>query len=122
MLTNDLVNTVFKGFAKFVSMITQREVKFAEVRNGEVIASLQPKIEKFFEDTSEALENPMMGVLGVLEPGKIYCVQVDIKTINWEWLECLTNDLATLDITLVMIDKNTMEFVKVPEGYEITKV
>ena len=56
-----------------------------------------------------------------LEPGKIYCLQVDIGTVNCDWLEAIVKGFKLLDITIVVIDKG-MNFVPMPEGYEITKV
>lgn len=54
------------------------------------------------------------------EPGKIYCLQVDLNTVNWEHLEAIATHFSKFNIVVVIIDKS-MEFVQIPEGYEITK-
>lgn len=50
-----------------------------------------------------------------LERGKIYCLQVDIRTINCDYLEALMEGFRRLDITIVFIDRG-MNFVPIPEG------
>lgn len=49
-----------------------------------------------------------------LEPGKIYCLQVDTSTVDWDCVEAIVKGFKLLDITIVVIDK-TMNFVPMPE-------
>ena len=55
-----------------------------------------------------------------LEPGKIYCIQMDLNDVNWEYLEAVVKGLKTFDIQIVVLDKN-MQFVRIPEGCEMVK-
>lgn len=55
-----------------------------------------------------------------LEPGKIYCLQIDETIDNWAWVEMISKSLADQGILLVIIGKN-MNFVSIPEGYEIKR-
>lgn len=118
MISSDLVNALFDGFAKFISKITHKDVKFQNVNRYEVMPQLTQKITSFFEEATEALGNPSMQVLGTLEPGKIYCIQVDMKTVDWNVLEQITDVLMEKNILFVVVDKD-MNFVPMPEGYEI---
>ena len=51
---------------------------------------------------------------------EIYCLQVDMALVDYEHLEALMDGLNQQNIKLVVIDKN-MNFVSVPEGYEVVK-
>ena len=115
MISSELVNALFDGFAKFVSKITHREVKFQNINRHEVMPQLTHKINAFFEEATEALGNPAMQVLGTLEPGKIYCLRVDVDKVNWEMLEQIADILAQKNILFIVIDKN-QNFVSIPEG------
>lgn len=55
-----------------------------------------------------------------LEPGKIYCLQIDPSITDLRYLEAIITGFKQLDITIVAIDQ-TMKFVPVPEGYEVVK-
>jgi hypothetical protein len=118
MISSELVNVLFGGFAKFVSKMTHREVKFEEISRHEVMSQLTHKINSFFEQATEALGDPSMQVLGTLEPGKIYCIQVDMKTVNWDTLTQIADVLLEKNILFVVVDKD-MNFVSMPEGYEV---
>lgn len=119
MISSELVNELFKGLSKFISKITHREIKFQEINKFEVMAQFSAKVNKFFEDATEALGNPSMHITGDLQPGKIYCMQVD-KHVDWDWLDNMADALAKKDILFVVINEH-MKFVNTPEGYEIKK-
>jgi len=58
--------------------------------------------------------------LQTLEPGKLYCLQVDMALVDYEHLEALMDGLNQQNIKLAVIGKD-MNFVSVPEGYELVK-
>ena len=58
--------------------------------------------------------------LRALEPGKLYCLQVDMALVDYEHLEALMDGLNQQNIKLAVIGKD-MNFVSVPEGYELVK-
>ena len=66
------------------------------------------------------MEELKIETLTVLEPGKVYCLQVDMALVYYDHLEALMDGLSQQNIKLAVIDKN-MNFVSVPEGYEVTK-
>ena len=120
MISSDLVNMLFTSFAEFVSRLTDREVKFQQLKYGEGMPGATLKMDKFLKEATEAFENPSLRKLGVLEPGKLYCLQIDMSKAHWELIETLAECLGEQDIRLVVIDKD-MNFVSVPKGYEMVK-
>lgn len=113
MISSELINALFGGFAKFVSKLTHKDVEFEAIAQYEVMPVVSHKIVKFFEDATEALGNPSISLLGELEPGKTYCVQVN-EDANWEGLECIYTFLAEKGIDLVIVNKD-INFVEIPE-------
>jgi len=83
---------------------------------------IQNKLEKKLEETidgillAETLDNPAIKMLGILEPGKIYCLQVDMNGIDVDTY-C---ELAKEGIRIAVIDHNA-NFVSIPKGYEVVK-
>ena len=62
----------------------------------------------------------MLKKLGVLEPGKIYVLQIDYTSVDWSVIESTAQCLAEQGIKLIVINKD-MSFVSVPEGYKLIK-
>lgn len=121
MFSSQIFNKMFNSLAKFVGGLTGREVHFSQVEHGEAWLSVDIKLNKFFEDVSKALDEPAMKMLGVLEPGKTYVLQVDDwSAVNPEIMEKFWVGLKDNEITIVVIDKN-VNFVSIPDGYEIVK-
>jgi len=120
MISTELVNLMFSSFASFVSKLTNKEVRFQEIKLGEVMMSASQKIAKFLEDATDAFDNPEIKILGTLEPGKIYCLQVNIGAVDVDSICSIVETLAEKDILTVCIDQS-MNFVSVPEGYEVVK-
>lgn len=114
MISSELINALFGGFAKFVSKLTHKDIEFEAIAQHEVMPVVSQKIIKFFEDATEALGNPSIRLLGELEPGKTYCIQVK-NDANWEALECIYTFLAEKGIGLVIINED-LNFVDIPEG------
>jgi len=111
---------MFNSIAKFVTRLTGREIHFHQTKQGEPIVGVTARMDKFFDDVSKALDDPAMKMLGVLEPGKTYVLQIDTARANWDSIENLAAGLRDEGITIAVIDKN-VNFVSVPEGYKIIK-
>ena len=120
MTSSKFVNKLYSSLAEFVKDLTGRDVQFKKIARGSRMEDAFEKIDNFSEAVAEALNNPTTKVLGVLEPGKIYCLQVDETLDNWDWIESISKGLQSQGIVLVVVGKN-MNFVKIPEGYEIKK-
>jgi len=58
--------------------------------------------------------------LSSLEPGKLYCLQVDMDTVDIDAYRQIAEELAKEGIRIVVIDKNA-KFVSLPDGYEVIK-
>ena len=66
------------------------------------------------------MEELKIETLTALEPGKLYCLQVDMASVSYDHLEALMDGLSQQNIKLVVIGKD-MNFMSVPEGYEVIK-
>jgi len=60
-------------------------------------------------------------VVGQLEPGKIYCLQVELESVNMDWIFEVCEHLRKKGIEVVVLNSSA-SFVSVPEGYEIVKI
>lgn len=69
---------------------------------------------------SNELENLEVKTISALEPGKIYCLQIDMSTVDWEHISILVKGLNDRGILLVVIGQD-MNFVSIPKGYEVIK-
>ena len=117
-LNSASVNSLFTSFANFVSKLTGKKVGLTPVEFKEEVSTAWLKIEKLLNDATDALD---IGIVGSLEPGRIYVLVVDFANCNVGGLEDLIRGLREFSIEVVCIDKNSMEFVNIPDGYEIVK-
>ena len=120
MFSSETMNKLFGSIAKFVGRLTGREIQFYQVGRGETLPFAVEKMNKLFESISEALDNPVIQRLGTLEPGKVYCLQIDLGAVDTDWVLQIAEDLRMKNILIVLVDKN-MNFLSVPEGYEMVK-
>jgi len=120
MISSKSMNKLFNSLAKFVSQLTGKSIQFHQIAQNELVNMAYEKMNKFFESASEALDNPNARMLGVLEPGKIYCIQVDIGKTNIHMFESVWDFFSSNNIQVIVIDQN-MNFISIPEGYEVVK-
>lgn len=119
MISRESINKLFNSLAGFVSKLTGRLVKFHPIGE-EPMGVACEKMNWFFEAAATALNNPEVRMLGMLEPGKVYCLQVDLHTIDMEFCVDIFEEFAKKDITIIFVGKD-MNFVNVPEGYEVVR-
>jgi len=120
-MLSDAVNKFMESFAKLIGVIKGEEVKFRKVKFGDSYESGLENFSELLDEASCALEKILEPkVIGILEPGKIYCLQVDLKSVNWEALEEQLRVWAYSGIYVAVIDQNA-KFVSIPEGYKIVK-
>jgi len=117
MISSESINKLFNALAKFIGRITGRKLQFHQV-GGEPMGIACEKMNRFFEDASEVLNEPTVQMMGVLEPGKIYVLQID-DGVDIEVVCEIADELLKENIRIVLINKD-MNFVQVPKGYEIT--
>lgn len=120
MISCDSLNKVFGSLAKFVSRLTGKEVGFQQVKPGESLDSGFWKMNNLLEGVVDALDNSEVKVVGALEPGKIYCLQTDMSSVNMEWIGSMADYLVRKDIFVILLDQN-MNFISIPEGYTVIK-
>jgi len=118
MFSSESLNRVFNSLAKFTGMLTGKEIQFQQVEHMEAMTTACEKMNKFFDELAETLNNPAIKMLGVLEPGKIYCLQVDMNGISMDTYCELAEELAKEGIRIAVIDHNA-NFVSIPKGYEV---
>lgn len=68
----------------------------------------------------EKVDSPVIKTLGALEPGKVYVLQVNFSVANMQHLEQIAKYLVKEGIRFIVIGSD-MNFVSVPEGYELIK-
>jgi len=122
MISRESTNKLFNSLAEFVSKLTGRSVQFHQIGE-EPIGVAGEKMSKFFNDAAAALDNPNnVQLLGALEPrsGRVYCLQVDMNTVDMEFAGRIVKSLEDRDINVVVVDQN-LNFVSIPEGYEVVK-
>ena len=120
MISSESLNKLLNAFANFVSRLTDTDVKFTSVGPGERIPIAAMKIENLIKEATDALDNQKVRIACGLESGKIYVLSVDACVMDS--LDDVISGLKSLyGIELICIDKNTMEFVRIPEGYKIVK-
>ena len=57
-----------------------------------------------------------------MDPNKIYALAVDMSSPGIETVaECLKCAVDDFGLRFVVVPKGSVEFISVPEGYEITK-
>lgn len=120
MSTSESLNKVSNAFAELVSLLTGNTIKFEETKSGESWGIGFEKVAKMLESASEAIKNRSLKTVMGLEPGKIYCLQVDANC-NVDFVFSVVEHLkAQYNIDVLIIDTSS-EFVSIPEGYEIVK-
>lgn len=122
MISSDLVNKLFCSFAKLVSKLIGRELEFCQRKDDKLIpiSVALYRLVEFLEGATEAFDDPIFKTLGVLEPGKLYCLQIDTGTTDLKMLTAVLDYLSVKGVRVLTIDKS-MKFVSIPEGYEIKK-
>lgn len=120
MLSSKFVNSMFDSLATLVSRLTGKNIQFVHVKPVLLMEDAVENVDQFAKDVAEAFDDPMFKTLGVLEPGKLYCLQIDSNTVDWGYLEALANGLRDQGTWVAVIDKD-MNFVSVPEGCEIVR-
>lgn len=122
MISSKFVNELFSAIAGLVNQLTGKNIQFEEVQYQSTQEDACAKVNRFSKAIREALAGPLplIGKVDSLEPGKIYCLQIDETVDNWTWIENISKGLVDQGILLVVIGQN-MNFVSIPEGYEIIK-
>jgi len=119
--TSESLNKFLESLAKLIGVIKKEEITFQKVESRAPLGDAFEAIGKLLDEASCALEKILEPkVIGILEPGKIYCLQVDLKSVNWEALEEQLRVWAYSGIYVAVIDQN-VKFVSIPEGYKIVK-
>lgn len=120
MLSSESINKFFNSLAKFVGRITGREVQFQQVGFGQPIDVACEKMNKLLEDAAEAINNPATEMLGILEPGKTYCLQLDTSSADLEWVTNVLEAFEAKNISVALINQD-MNFVSIPDGYDVVR-
>jgi len=119
--TSESLNKFLESLAKLIGVIKKEEITFQKVESRAPLGDAFEAIGKLLDEASCVLENvSKLKPLGILEPGKIYCLQIDSKLVDWEALEEQLRVWAYSGIYVAVIDQNA-KFVSIPEGYKIVK-
>jgi maleate cis-trans isomerase len=120
MIKGEDLNTLFTSFANFVEKLTKNKVEFVPIQPGEMLGISLLRMSELFTNAAKALDNSEVKVVGQLEPGKIYCLQVKLGSVDVDRIFEVCEGLRNKGIEVIVLDSSA-SFVSVPEGYEIIK-
>ena len=119
MVKGEDLNTLFTSFANFVEKLTKNKVEFVPIQPGEMLSISLLRMSELLTNATKALDNSEVKVVGQLEPGKIYCLQ--LESVNMDWIFEVCEHLRKKGIEVVVLNSSA-SFISVPEGYEIVKI
>ena len=121
-MTFSFFNTFYEGVASFVERLTGNSIDLVEIECQCSCDEAEEIAKKNQDAICAVLGDPLIGIIGRLEPDTIYCLKINDIGMNWycELMEGVDEVLKEKNIIFIPF-LDGMEFISVPEGYKLVK-
>ena len=121
MISSTFLNNLYRGLANIAEKITGNHIDVKKIEFTSDFKDADKVLNENNQRILKAFEDPKISIVGSLEPGKIYVLKVDTLSSVWvDLVEEIVRICKEYNIKIVLIGEG-MEFVSVPEGYELVK-